>query len=258
MTKRCMRALDLCATIATAALVAAVVVSSRADEGSPAIDIGDSDLGGVVTGPAGLEAGVWVIAETSDLPTKFAKVVVTDDRGRYLVPDLPKANYSLWVRGYGLVDSTKVQSTPGKLVNLAAVPAPTAAAAAEYYPGVYWYALLKIPAASEFPGTGTNGNAIGELVKTQHAWIDTIKNSCQSCHALGSEGVRTLSKELGEFSNSTEAWARRLQSGQAMTNMFALAPARRWRCSRTGPTALPPGNCPSPNRTDRRGSSAMS
>ena len=76
MTKRCMRPLDLCAAIATATLVAAAVVSSRADEGSPAIDIGDSDLGGVVTGPAGPEAGVWVIAETSDLPTKFAKVVV--------------------------------------------------------------------------------------------------------------------------------------------------------------------------------------
>jgi hypothetical protein len=106
MTKRCMRALNLCAAaIATAALVAAVVVSSRADEGSSAIDIGDSDLGGVVTGPAGPEAGVWVIAETGDLPTKFAKVVVTDDRGRYLVPNLPCAIYSLWVRGYGLVDS---------------------------------------------------------------------------------------------------------------------------------------------------------
>ena len=216
-----MHALDLCAAaIATAVLVAAAVVSSRADEVSPAIDIGDSDLGGVVTGPAGPEAGVWVIAETSDLATKFAKVVVTDERGRYVVPDLPKANYSLWVRGYGLVNSAKVQSTPGKLVNLTAVPAPTAAAAAEYYPGVYWYALLKIPAASEFPGTGDKGNGIGELIKTQHAWIDTLKNSCQSCHALGSKGVRTLSKELGEFSNSTEAWTRRLQSGQAMTNMF--------------------------------------
>ena len=221
ITKRSIHALDLCAAaIATAVLVAAAVVSSRADEVSPAIDIGDSDLGGVVTGPAGPEAGVWVIAETSDLATKFAKVVVTDERGRYVVPDLPKANYSIWVRGYGLVDSAKVQSTPGKLVNLMAVPAPTAAAAAEYYPGVYWYALLKIPAASEFPGTGDKGNGIGEVIKIQYAWIDTLKNSCQSCHALGSKGVRTLSKELGEFSNSTEAWTRRLQSGQAMTNMF--------------------------------------
>ena len=220
ITKSSMHVLGLCAAAIAAALVAAVVVSSRAQEVSQAIDIGDSDLGGVVTGPAGPEAGVWVIAETSDLATKFAKVVVTDERGRYVVPDLPKANYSLWVRGYGLVNSAKVQSTPGKLVNLTAVPAPTAAAAAEYYPGVYWYALLKIPAASEFPGTGDKGNGIGEVIKTQYAWIDTLKNSCQSCHALGSKGVRTLSKELGEFSNSTEAWTRRLQSGQAMTNMF--------------------------------------
>ena len=76
------------------------------------------DLGGVVTGAKGPEAGVWVIAETTDLPTRFARIVVTDDRGRYLVPDLPKATYSVWVRGYGLADSAKVQSTPGKLVNL--------------------------------------------------------------------------------------------------------------------------------------------
>ena len=39
----------------------------------------------------GPEAGVWVIAETTDLPTKFARIVVTDDRGRYVIPDLPKA-----------------------------------------------------------------------------------------------------------------------------------------------------------------------
>ena len=125
-----MRALDLCA-IATASLVAMAAVSSQADEAGPAIDIGDSDLGGVVTGAAGPEAGVWVIAETTDLATKFAKVVVTDERGRYVVPDLPKASYSLWVRGYGLVDSAKVQSTSGKLVNITAIPAPNAAAAAE-------------------------------------------------------------------------------------------------------------------------------
>ncbi len=79
------------------------------------VSIDADDLGGVVTGPKGPEAGVWVIAETTDLPTRFAKIVVTDDRGRYLLPDLPKANYSVWVRGYGLVDSPKVQSAPGKI-----------------------------------------------------------------------------------------------------------------------------------------------
>jgi len=165
MTKRSTHTLGLCAAAIATMLVAAAVVSSRADEAGPAVDIGDSDFGGVVTGPAGPEAGVWVIAETSDLATKFAKVVVTDERGRYVVPDLPKANYSLWVRGYGLIDSAKVQAVPGHPVDLTAVPAPTAAAAAEYYPGVYWYSLLKIPAASEFPGTGDRETALASLSK---------------------------------------------------------------------------------------------
>jgi hypothetical protein len=176
-------------------------------------------LGGVVSGPKGPEAGVWVIAETTDLPTKFAKIVVTDDQGRYLIPDLPKANYRVWVRGYGLVDSGKVESAPGKRVDLTAVPAPSEAAAAEYYPGMYWYSLLKIPEKSQFPGTGDQGNGIAEVMKNQHYWVDTLKNSCQSCHALGSKGVRTLSKDLGDFKNSTDAWTRRVQSGQAMQNM---------------------------------------
>src|SRR5277367_2965535 len=187
------------------------------------VPIKSNDIGGVVTGPSGPEAGVWVIAETTDLATKFAKMVVTDDQGRYVVPDLPSANYTLWVRGYGLVDSPKVTSRPGKLVNLTAAPTP--AAAAEYYPGMYWYSLLKIPAESEFPGTGPKGNGIPPFMKTQGAWIDTVKNSCQSCHAIGSKGIRTLSPKLGTFKNSHEAWERRIQSGQAMTNM-AIAVAR--------------------------------
>src|SRR5688572_14712742 len=95
-----------------------------------AIPIDNDDLGGTVTGPKGPEAGVWVIAETTDLPTKFVKIVVTDDKGRYLIPDLPKANYSVWVRGYGLVDSPKTQAVAGKIVNLTAVLAPNPRAAA--------------------------------------------------------------------------------------------------------------------------------
>src|SRR5207245_11625490 len=116
----------------------------------PGLRVGDSDLGGVVRGPNGPEAGVWVIAETTDLPTKFAKIVVTDDQGRYVLPELPKANYTVWVRGYGLVDSPKLQSTPGKILNLSAAPPPNAAAAAEYYPAIYWYSMLKVPDKSQF------------------------------------------------------------------------------------------------------------
>src|SRR5580698_3972838 len=109
------------------------------------VPIKKTDIGGVVTSANGPEAGVWVIAETHDLPTRYAKIVVTDDQGRYVVPDLPKAKYTIWVRGYGLVDSPKVQCDPGKIVNLTAVKAPDPKAAAQYYPAIYWYSMLKFP-----------------------------------------------------------------------------------------------------------------
>src|SRR6188508_2837549 len=111
----------------------------------------DGVVQGVVTSDKGPEAGVWVIAETDDLPTKFRRIVVTDDRGRYVVPDLPKATYRLWVRGYGLVDSAPVQAGPGQRLALTGVVAPNAKAAAQYYPSNYWYSLLQIPPKSAFP-----------------------------------------------------------------------------------------------------------
>ncbi len=182
--------------------------------------LGASDIGGVVSGPKGPEAGVWVIAETTDLPTKYAKVVVTDDSGRYLIPELPKANYTVWVRGYGLVDSPKTKAAPGKTLNLKAVAAKNEKEAAHYYPGMYWYSMLKIPAKDQFPGTGEKGNGIAPVIKTQEAWVDAVKNSCQSCHALGSLGIRTVPKQFKEGDASSVAvWGRRVQSGQAMQNM---------------------------------------
>jgi hypothetical protein len=186
----------------------------------PAIRIGAGDLGGVVASANGPEAGVWVIAETTDLPTKFAKIVVTDDQGRYVVPDLPKANYRVWVRGYGLVDSPKVQTAPGTVLNLKAVVAPNAAAAAEYYPAIYWYSMLKVPDKSDFPGTGPDGNGMPVALKSQAQWLDVVKtNGCYTCHQLGNKATRTIPKELGEFKSSAQAWQRRIQSGQAMIQM---------------------------------------
>jgi hypothetical protein len=207
-----------------AVLVAASSARLNAQQTSEAVRIGDSDLGGTVTSAHGPEAGVWVIAETIDLPTKYAKIVVTDDQGRYVIPDLPKATYTVWVRGYGLVDSPKVQTAPGKIVNLQAVVAPDEKAAAQYYPAIYWYAMLKIPDKSLFPGTGPDGNGIPEQLKSQANWLANVKTlGCMSCHALGTIGTRTIPKELGEFKSSEEAWARRIQAGQAMTQMVNVA-----------------------------------
>src|SRR5215470_19197659 len=86
---------------------------------APAIDA--DDIGGIVISRMGPESGVWVVAETTDLGTRFAKMAVTDDFGRFVLPDLPKATYRVWVRGYGLVDSPKVTAEPGKTLNLTAV-----------------------------------------------------------------------------------------------------------------------------------------
>jgi hypothetical protein len=128
----------LAMSAAFAALVAVTPVPAAAQQpGATQVAIDTDDIGGVVTGPAGPEAGVWVIAETHDLGVRYIKIVVTDDQGRYVVPDLPKANYDVWVRGYGLVDSPKVKSEPGKQLNLTAVPAPDEKAAAQYYPAIY-------------------------------------------------------------------------------------------------------------------------
>src|SRR5437762_1415160 len=150
--------LSTVAAIGFAALVAAPAQLTA----QTAVAIDNDDIGGVVSGPTGPEAGVWVIAETRDLPTRYAKMVVTDDQGRYVVPDLPKGKYKVWVRGYGLVDSQKVDAEPGQQLNLTAVKAPNEAAAAAYYPAIYWYSMLKIPEADHF---GTRGGSIPQNVK---------------------------------------------------------------------------------------------
>ena len=205
---RCLTGILLLASTLSAPLSAAA---------APRLWVGKHDIGGTVSGPQGPEAGVWVIAETHDLPTGFARIVTTNDKGEFLIPDLPKAAYQVWVRGYGLVDSDKQTLKTGKRVALQAKPAPSPAAAAYYYPGVYWYSMLHIPEASEFPGTGDNG--IDPAMKQQSYWIDSLKNSCQSCHALGSPGIRKVPELFSREGDSVAAWTHRTQAGQAMTNM---------------------------------------
>src|SRR5262245_64788602 len=139
--------------VATALVGTALSLRTDAQQQPPAeVAIDNDDIGGVVTGPLGPEAGAWVIAETRDLPVRYIKSVVTDDRGRFVVPDLPRASYSVWARGYGLVDSDKVTTKPGQRVGITAKIAPNEAAAAHYYPAIYWYSMLKIPGQDQFGG----------------------------------------------------------------------------------------------------------
>src|SRR5262249_17889572 len=127
----------------------AVVVIVGVALSSPVARAGSNDISGTVRGAAGPEAGVWVIAETNDLETKFIKIVVTDNTGKYLIPDLPAASYQVWVRGYGLADSEKKRARPGESVAFTARAAANPQAAAQIYPSNYWYSLLQIPEAQE-------------------------------------------------------------------------------------------------------------
>ncbi len=210
--------LSICAFLVVVALHSA---TSARQTAAAAVPIDGDDIGGVVSGAKGPEAGVWVIAETTELPTKFSKAVVTDDRGRYVIPDLPKAHYNVWVRGYGLVDSPKVPGVPGTALNLKAVVAPNPRAAAQYYPGQYWYSLVNVPAKSEFPGTGPNGNGINPNLKSQAEWLRLMKtDSCESCHAMGSKGTREIPALFNSLPTSAAKWERRVQSGQAGAGMY--------------------------------------
>jgi hypothetical protein len=225
VTKRTTELFAATAAISIAALSSAMIISTPSPASAqqatvPAIDA--DDIGGVVTGPHGPEAGVWVIAESVELPTKFAKIVVTDDQGRYVIPDLPAVNYSVWVRGYGLVDSPKMRAKPGQHLDLAAVPAPNAAEAAHYYPAIYWYSLLKIPAENELSGDSPLNDP--GLHSKQANFLRQMKNiGCIGCHELGQEATRTIPAQFGTFKTGEEAWMRRVQSGLAGEEMTGEA-----------------------------------
>ncbi|MBM3779390.1 MAG: carboxypeptidase regulatory-like domain-containing protein, partial [Acidimicrobiia bacterium] len=217
MTKE--RGLLAFAAAAATALAMTAACSQGGDTSGVPID--DDDIAGTVTSSNGPEAGVWVIAETTDLPTKYAKIVATGDDGRYLLPDLPAATYDIWVRGYGLVDSPKVQGSPGTTLDLTAVLAPDEAAAAQYYPANYWFAMLEPPASGDFPGTGDNG--LPKSAQTLQHWIGDLKMtfSCAQCHQLGNKFTREMPPELGTFETSVAAWEHRLQAGMSAGLMYS-------------------------------------
>src|ERR1700680_4363647 len=146
------------------------------------LKVDKSSIGGTVANSNGgkAEAGVWVIAETKSLPVPFRKIVVTDDQGRFLVPDLPDGAYELWVRGYGLKDSERVKSARGEQVKLQVANAATPQEAAKIYPASYWTSLIQPPPMSEIPGK----------YKSQDEWLAAQRNGCNHCHELGMVATR--------------------------------------------------------------------
>ena len=199
--------------LATSALVGLSLVwasaPGRAAEG---------DIAGTVTSSQGPEAGVWVIAETTDLPTKFIKSVVTTDGGRFLIPELPEASYKVWVRGYGLLDSAGVTASPGDSVELEVTVATDPVAAARVYPANYWYSLIQPPMANEFPGTGADGNGIASTLEHQEQWVDIQKQGCMLCHQLGNRIIREIDN-IDQFDSTMAAWDHRVQMGQRGSQM---------------------------------------
>jgi hypothetical protein len=194
-----------------AALLLGGIAGAHAAGAEPRIAA--AEIAGTVTSAHGAEAGVWVIAETRDFQTRFAKIVVTDEAGRYLIPDLPEAKYRVWVRGYGLIDSPGADATPGHRVDIATHVASDAATAAKTYPAAYWYAMMKIPEEAQ----------VASVPGGRNAYLMWMKNmGCVGCHQLGNLATRTIPKSLGAFKSSQEAWLRRLQSGQAGVQMINI------------------------------------
>ena len=208
---------------AALALIAAASVVTAAPRPEA---MADGYITGRVTSGNGPEAGVWVIAETDELRTPFIKIVVTDDAGRFALPELPEATYRVWVRGYGLVDSAPIEGRPGdRDLALTAVVAATPAEAARVYPADYWYSLYEPPAASEFPGTGPSGNGIDPGMESQTEWLNNQKSQCNFCHQLGNEITRTLDHmDHLDLGSSEAAWIYRTQlgvRGSSMAGAFA-------------------------------------
>ncbi len=200
-----------------AVLGAGVLLALGSCMGASGQTVETGTISGVVTSGNGPEAGVWVIAETDDLNTTFRKIVVTDDDGRFLLPELPPATYRVWVRGYGLVDSSPVAATPGEHLRLTAVVAQTPRDAAAVYPASSWLSLMEPPKASEFPGTGPDGNGINPQLATRHEYLYNLKG-CLRCHQVGNEFTREI-PDGHDYDSTRDAWDARVRMGQRGAEM---------------------------------------
>ncbi len=195
--------------LAAAVLAAGAIACGElqpADGPAGGIALDADDIGGVVGGAAGPEAGVWVVAETTDLPTRFIRIVATDEQGRYVLPDLPEATYEVWVRGYGLVDSERVAARPGERLDLGAAVAPNPIAAAQVYPAAWWLSMMHLPEGEQ------SQQELGSRV-----------TGCLNCHQVGNQATREIPGSILAGADShLDAWDQRVAMGPMGTSMAGM------------------------------------
>ena len=187
----------VCATVMAlglAAVQAAVRGQGGQAQDAGAVAVDADDIGGVVSGPKGPEAGVWVIAETTEPPHEIRPH--RRHRRSRPVSGAGSAEAPRMTSGCAATAwSIRPRSSPARArqLNLTATIAPDPHAAAQYYPSGYWFSLIKVPDKCEFPGTGPEGNGISPNVKNQAEWLRTMKSgTCWSCHALGTKATREM------------------------------------------------------------------
>jgi streptogramin lyase len=151
----------------------------------PALAASDFIKGQVSNEQGKPEAGVWVVAETADLKTHYRKIVVTDDKGQFLIPALPSAQYQVWVRGYGLADSKKTAAKPGDTLSIAVKKADSKQDAASRYPANYWLSMLEPPSAELL-------QASDHPYHSAEDWLSQLKLNCIICHQPGSTPTRSI------------------------------------------------------------------
>ena len=221
---------------------------------APAID--NDDIGGVVTGPNGPEAGVWVIAETAELPTKFAKIVVTDDQGRYVIPDLPAANYSVWVRGYGRY-SAKMRAKPGQIL-IGRNSRPERSGSSALLSRDLLVFDDENSAGKRFE---TYGNIRDPGASKMTNWLRQMKNiGCMGCHQIGQEATRTIPVISARSIRAREPGC---GACNPVSQVSRWPPSRAFsaaslQISRRLDDASPMANCRKALRRGHRASSAMS
>ena len=236
-----------CAALIVAGLVGAVHAQ---DKSKPAVGVGRSDLSGVVSGPnraGGGRVGYRRDAGSADeiREDRRHRRSRALSRARPAARELRRLGARLWPGRFAEGDDHGRHDEPRSHRGAGAFRQE----AARYYPSTYWFALMRVPPENEFP--------IGKI-SSQTESLHTIKQGgCQSCHALGTAGMRTIPDlfRKGGEATSVEAWKERVTAGSARARWRA-AWARSARpasnTSRSGPTRIEKGALPSPSPSGRR------